>query len=130
MMDDHERLGGVVRETAGFGVLDVGATETVGSLEAIEKLCQLRGPRHAKEPGSAVRELHPGAPAGWTTVVATRDFHVGRGSDLHPHWSEDVDQAGRNLGCNRPVDVESCLPWTESPFEAKRGRSFACRFDE
>ncbi|CAJ1451200.1 unnamed protein product, partial [Effrenium voratum] len=49
MMDDPERPGGVVRETAGFGVLDIGATETVGSLEAIEKLCQLRGPHHAKE---------------------------------------------------------------------------------
>ena len=32
-----------------FGVLDIGATETVGSLEATEKLCQLRGPHHAKE---------------------------------------------------------------------------------
>ncbi|CAJ1458273.1 unnamed protein product [Effrenium voratum] len=49
MMDDPERPGGVVRETAGFRVLDIGATETVGSLEAIEKLCQLRGPHHAKE---------------------------------------------------------------------------------
>ena len=46
---DDGRPGGVVRETAGFGVLDIGATETVGSLEAFEKLCQLRGPHHAKE---------------------------------------------------------------------------------
>ena len=50
------------------------------------------------------------------------------GPDPHPHRSEDADQAGRNLGCSRPVDgFESCLPWTESPFQAKRGRSFACR---
>ena len=64
-------------------------------------------------------------------MAATGDFHVGRGPDTHPHRSEDADQAGRNLGCSRPVDgFESCLPWTESPFEAKRSRSFACRFDE
>ena len=29
-------------DTSGFGVLDLGATETVGSLEAIEKVLQLR----------------------------------------------------------------------------------------
>ena len=30
MMEDPERPGGVVREMAGFGVLDIGATKTVG----------------------------------------------------------------------------------------------------
>ena len=33
----------VVQDTSGFGVLDIGATETVTSLEALEKLIHLRG---------------------------------------------------------------------------------------
>ena len=33
----------LVQDTSGFGVLDIGATETVTSLEALEKLIHLRG---------------------------------------------------------------------------------------
>ena len=34
-----------------------------------------------EQPSAAVRELHPGAPADWTAVVATGDLHVGRWPD-------------------------------------------------
>ena len=96
MMDDHERPGGVVRETA------IGATETV--------------PGRDREAVPAARTASPHGQKSFR-LVATGDFHVGRGPDPHPHRSEDADQAGRNLGCSRPVDgFESCLPWTETSF--------------
>ena len=41
----------VQRDTAGFGVLGLGATETVGSLEAIEKVLQRRLQRGQHPPG-------------------------------------------------------------------------------
>ena len=53
--------------TAGFGVLDLGATETVGSLEAVEKVLELR-------------ELHPGEPDEVRLVTgANKMFRFGNG---------------------------------------------------
>ena len=42
----------IIYDTAGYGVLDIGATETVTSLESLEKLLHLRGARGDGDPGA------------------------------------------------------------------------------
>ena len=99
----------VLYNTEGYGVLDLGATETVGSLEAVENLMKLRaqvqgaeeqvevfhGPS-ARKPfrfgngGVQKQQLHPCAAEGWVPNVALGHVYFGCGESPHPDWNEDT----------------------------------------
>ena len=139
-------------DTAGFGVLDLGATETVGSLEAIEKVLQRRLLRAQHPPGEhdEVRVMpeakkilrfghgqvkqsesylllpqHVGSkkvPLGISTLMTEKVPHPDRDENLDQAWS----YRGRDrwLAGARQRRCQDQVPTAE-----ESGWAFAGRFD-